>query len=143
MGTGYYVPFARYLSEQDTERKYIMQQVRETGDYDVWIRFFLKILELAYMRTNQMLMQLEQIHKDTVCAISGEKQKAFLHDVIIFIEDNPIFGIGDIEKELHASYNTAAKSVAILENHGLVREMSHKQRYRIYSYEKYLQEILK
>ena len=90
-----------------------------------------------------MIMQFEKIEKDAYTAISEEKTKEMLQDVIIFMEDNPIFVIGDIEKNFHTAYNTAAKSVGILEKHGLVREISNKQRYRIYAYEKYLQEILK
>lgn len=88
-------------------------------------------------------MQIEKIEKAAYTVISEEKTKNMLHDVIIFMEDNPIFVIGDIEKNLHTAYNTAAKSVGILEKHGLVREISNKQRYRIYAYEKYIQEILK
>lgn len=143
IGTDYYVPFARYLLEKQDERKRVMQQVREKCNYDVWIRFFLKILKMSYVRTNQTVMQFEKIEKDAYSVISEEKTKAMLQDVIIFMENNPIFVIGDIEKNFHTAYNTAAKSVGILEKHGLVREMSNKQRYRIYTYEKYIQEILK
>lgn len=143
IGTDYYVPFARYLLEKQDERKRVMQQVREECNYDVWIRFFLKILEKSYVRINQIIMQFEKIEKDAYSVISEEKTKAMLQDVIIFMENNPIFVIGDIEKNFHTAYNTAAKSVGILEKHGLIREMSNKQRYRIYTYEKYIQEILK
>lgn len=143
IGTDYCVPFARYLLEKQDERKRVMQQVREECNYDIWIQFFLKILEKSYMQTNQTIMHLEKIEKDSYAVISEEKTKKMLHDVIIFMENNPIFVIGDIEKNLHTAYNTAAKSVGILEKHGLVREISNKQRYRIYAYEKYIQEILK
>lgn len=143
IGTGYYIPFARYLLEKQDERKKVMQQVREECNYEIWIHFFLRILEKSYRQTNHMIMQFEKIEKDAYTAISEEKTKEMLQDVIIFMEDNPIFVIGDIEKNFHTAYNTAAKSVGILEKHGLVREISNKQRYRIYAYEKYLQEILK
>lgn len=143
IGTGYYIPFARYFLEQQDERKRVMGQVRENCNYGVWIQFYLKILEKSYMRANQMVIQLEQIKKDAYSAISEEKTKMLLQDAIVFMEDNPVFVIGDIEKNLHTAYNTAAKSVGILEKHGLVREISNKQRYRIYAYEKYIQEILK
>ena len=54
-----------------------------------------------------------------------------------------MFIISDIEKKFEIAYNTAAKMVSILEKHGLVKEISKKQRYRIYCYEKYVEEILK
>lgn len=51
--------------------------------------------------------------------------------------------VHDIEQEFHTAYNTVAKSVAILERNDLVREISSKQRYRVYCYEQYLKEIMK
>ncbi len=39
MASDYYIPFARYFVEQDVERKTAMRQVRESGNYDIWIRF--------------------------------------------------------------------------------------------------------
>lgn len=41
MKTDYYIPFARYFSEQDAEGKIVMHQVRENGDYGIWIQFLL------------------------------------------------------------------------------------------------------
>lgn len=49
IGTDYYIPFSRYLLEKQDERKGVMQQVREECNYDVWIQFFLKILEKSYV----------------------------------------------------------------------------------------------
>ncbi len=54
-----------------------------------------------------------------------------------------VFVIHDIEQEFQIAYNTAAKSVAILEKHDLVKKISNKQRYRVYCYEHYLKEIIK
>lgn len=143
IGTDYYIPFARYLLEEQDERKRVMQQVREESKYGVWIHFFLKVLEKSYVQINRTVMQFEKIEKDAYSIINEEKTKETLRDVIVFMEDNPIFVIGDIEKNLRTAYNTAAKSVGILEKHGLVREISNKKRYRMYAYEKYIQEILK
>ena len=57
---------------------------------------------------NQAIMQLEQIHKDTLASIEKEKQKILLQDVSAFMEENPIFVIQNIEREFHTAYNTAA-----------------------------------
>ncbi|MBD5137046.1 MAG: hypothetical protein HDT39_13995 [Lachnospiraceae bacterium] len=143
MGSDYYIPFARYFLEQDAERKIAMRQVRESGDYGIWIRFFIHVVEMAVAKTNQAIMRLEQIHKNTLISIQNEKQKSLLQEVSVFIEENPVFVIYDIEQEFQISYNTAAKSVAILEKYDLVKEISNKQRYRVYCYEHYLKEIIK
>ena len=143
MGSDYYIPFARYFTEQDAERKSAMRQVRESGDYSKWISFFLHVVEMAVAKTNQAIMQLEQIHKNTLISIENEKQKSLLQEISAFIEENPVFVIHDIEQEFHTAYNTAAKLVAILEKHDLIKEISNKQRYRVYCYERYIREILR
>ncbi len=143
MESNYYIPFARYFAEQDVQRKMAMRQVRENGDYSIWIRFFVHVAETAIFRTNQAIMQLEQIRRHTLGVIENEKQKSLLQDIFVFMEKNPVFVIHDIEQEFQTAYNTAAKSVAILEKHDLVKEISNKQRYRVYCYEQYVREILK
>lgn len=139
----YYIPFTKYLLSQDEDRKNRMKQVRENEDYQGWIWFFLQVVEDALTQTNQTIMQLEQIHKDTLSVISGEKQKTLLKKILDYMEKYPIFIIGDIEKTFDVAYNTAAKAVLMLEKKGIVKEISHKQRYRIYSYDRYLKELLR
>ncbi len=58
----------------------------------------MKILEESYARMNQMIMQLEKIEKDAYTVISKEKSEKMLHDIIIFMEANPILLIGGFEK---------------------------------------------
>ncbi|MCM1186029.1 MAG: Fic family protein [Lachnoclostridium sp.] len=140
---GYYIPFAKYFLGQDENRKNLMKQVREEEDYHSWIVFFLQVVEDSLTQTNRTIMQLERIHKDTLSVISGEKQKALLAKILAYMEEYPIFIIGDIEKTFDVAYNTAAKAVLMLEKKGLVKEISHKQRYRIYSYDRYMKELIK
>lgn len=142
-GLKYYIPFAKYFLEENEDRKQLMKQVREDADYSSWIWFFLKVMTDALAKTNQTIMQLEEIHKETLVAIGDEKQKALLTEILAFMEDSPIFVIADIEKAFHIAYNTAAKMVSILEKHGVVKEISNKQRYRIYSYDKYIREMVR
>ena len=139
----YYIPFGRYFSQQSKERKEVMKQVRESGDYGHWIRFYLELADKALAHTNSTVMRLEQLRRDALSSILKEKQKELLKNIILYMEENPMFIISDIEKKFEIAYNTAAKMVSILEKHGLVKEISKKQRYRIYCYEKYVEEILK
>lgn len=140
--TGYYIPFARDLLKQEDDRKDAMKQVRENADYGVWLQFFMGTVLRTLERMNNMFMELERIHKNTVSSILIEKQRELLENIVIYMEETPVFTVADIEKEFHIAYNTAAKMITILEKHDVVKEISEKQRYRIYCYEKYVQEIL-
>lgn len=142
IGTEYYIPFGRDFLKQADDRKNAMKQVRESGDYGMWIRFFIETVSRIVERQNNMIMELERIRKETVSSILKEKQKELLENIVIYMEEIPVFTIADIEKEFHIAYNTAAKMISILEKHDVVKEISEKQRYRIYCYERYVQEIL-
>ncbi len=143
IGTGYYIPFGKDFLKQEKERKEAMKQVRESGDYGIWLQYFLEVVCKALERMNCMIMGLRQIHDHSVSSILMEKQKDLLESMIIYMEETPIFTIADVEKEFQIAYNTAAKMITIFEKHDIVKEISKKQRYRIYCYEKYVQEILK
>jgi ribosomal protein S25 len=143
IGSDYYIPFARYFLEREEERKMVMIRVRGTGDIKLWLGFFVEIVLTAFERTNEMIMELSEIKRHVATSIQEEKSQAVLMDVVTYMEKNPIFAISDVGHELNISYNTAAKSVNILENENIVKEVSDKQRYRLYVYERYLQEILK
>lgn len=140
--TEYYVPFGRYLLDSEEERKEAMRQVRESGDYGIWLHYFVEMTGRALERTNRMIMAVEQLHKESFSSIIKEKQRELLQDIIIYMEETPVFAVADIEEAFDIAYNTAAKMINILKKHDIVREISERQRYRIFCYESYVQEIL-
>lgn len=142
INTEYYVPFGRYLLDSEEERKEAMRQVRESGDYSVWLHFFVEMTGRALERTNRMIMTVEQLYKDSVSSIIKEKQRDLLQDIILYMEETPVFAVADIEEKFDVAYNTAAKMINILKKHDIVHEISDRQRYRIFCYESYVQEIL-
>ena len=142
INTEYYIPFGRHLLDSEEERKEAMRQVRESGDYGIWLHYFVEMTGRALERTNRMIMAVEQLHKESFSSIIKEKQKELLQDIIIYMEETPVFAVADIEEAFDIAYNTAAKMINILKKHDIVREISERQRYRIFCYESYVQEIL-
>ncbi len=140
--TEYYIPFGRYLLDSEEERKEAMRQVRESGDYGIWLHYFVEMTRRALERTNRMIMAVEQLYKESFSSIIKEKQKELLQDIIIYMEETPVFAVADIEEAFDIAYNTAAKMINILKKHDIVQEISERQRYRIFCYESYVQEIL-
>lgn len=140
---GYYVPLTRYFLERDTDRKARMNDVRQEGRFEVWVEFYLEILEEAMERTKRFVIATERIHEKSNHAVFEEKQRDLLMKIIEYMERIPIFDIKDIAGEFDIVYNTAAKMITILEKCGLVSEISKKQRYRLYQYDAYLKEIMK
>ena len=142
VNTEYYIPFGRYLLDSEEERKEAMRQVRESGDYGVWLHYFVEMTGHALERTNWMIMAVEQLHKESFSSIIKEKQRELLQDIITYMQETPVFAVADTEEAFDIAYNTAAKMINILKKHDIVREISERQRYRIFCYESYVQEIL-
>lgn len=142
ISTEYYVPFGRYLLDREEERKEAMRQVRESGDYGIWTRFFVEMTGRALEKTGQMIMAVEKLYQESVSSILKEKQSDLLQDMILYMEETPVFAVTDMEEKFDIAYNTAAKMINILKKHDIVHEISERQRYRIFCYESYVQEIL-
>ncbi len=140
---GYYIPLVRYFLERDAERKASMGGVRQEGRYEIWVEFYLQVLEEAMERTKRFVVAAERLHEKSCLAVSGEKQRDLLVRMIEYMERVPIFDIKDIAGEFDIVYNTAAKMIAIFEKRGLVSEISKRQRYRLYQYDAYVKEIMK
>lgn len=140
--TDYYVPFGRYLLDREEERKEAMRQVRESGDYGIWTHFFVEMIGRALEKTSRMIMAVEKLYQESVSSILKEKQSGLLQDMILYMEETPVFTVADMEEKFDVAYNTAAKMINILKKHDIVHEISERQRYRIFCYESYVQEIL-
>jgi Fic family protein len=116
-----------------------LQQVRNNGDWESWLSFFLQgVYETAQQTTEsaQRILKLFNVDRD---AIQESKQSTVnmlrLHQLL---QKKPIIAIDQACKELALSFPTVRKSFKGLENLGLVRESTGKQRGRLFVYQEYL-----
>lgn len=133
----YYVPFAKYLW------KIIVSGPREALRWKEeleWQNFYLSLFKTALDGTVKIICSAIARQRQSKEIIATEKHKTLLDDMLTFMEETPVFDIKEMAEEFQVAYNTAAKMVNILVQHELVAEITSKQRYRIYCYEKYLQE---
>lgn len=128
----YYVPFARYLICSDWEA------ALEDGAF--WPSCYLGVLETALQNTCEEIVGAARLQRSAITAISSEKNSQLLFDILSYIEETPVFGIKEVAETFQVAFNTASKMIRILEDHQLVGEISRKQRYRLYYYEKYVRE---
>lgn len=142
LSTKYYNAYAKNIVKKKQRIKDILQKTEKNSDLITWIEIFLGILLEGIQRTNEIIKNMILINREVDDIICKEKTKDTLSDVMFFIEKYPVFAIRDIENELGISYNTAAKNVAILEKQNIVCEISQKQRYRLYMYRRYMEELI-
>ena len=61
----------RYFLERDAERKASMGGVRQEGRYEIWVEFYLQVLEEAMERTKRFVVAAERLHEKSCLAVSG------------------------------------------------------------------------
>ncbi|MBK7219695.1 MAG: Fic family protein [Candidatus Promineofilum sp.] len=107
--------------------------VSQQGDWHAWLEFFLNGVHeqaldaLIRIRRLQVLQEhyQQQVAEQVRVPIS-------LVRFIDLLFEQPVFTINQMAKRLEVSYHTVRRHVAILENKGLIEEMTHSNRNRVY-----------
>lgn len=117
-----------------------MTQVRKTGDYEQWIKFFLQAFADSADDAIQTIDQLTALHKKSISALENlsDRQKINVLKLFTYLEANPIIDIQKTAATLELSYNTVSKAVSILIERGILAQTEKSGKSRIYSYTAYL-----
>ncbi len=116
-----------------------LQSVRETGDWESWIRFFLEgVIETANqaVKTSKNIVELFTEDRQKIEALGRPAASALL--VHHYLEKHFVTDIGKIAEHCNITIPTATKSIKHLETLGIVKEITGKERHKIYTYERYL-----
>lgn len=117
----------------------LLQSVRETGDWESWISFFLEgVIETATQATENARQLLELFEKDRRAISALGRPAASTLRVHELLQKRPLLSVPATTKELGLSKPTVAKAMEHLEKLGIVREITAKQRRRVYAYVRYL-----
>ncbi|MDT5060752.1 MAG: hypothetical protein QOH63_1211 [Acidobacteriota bacterium] len=121
-----------------------LQSVRETGDWEGWLKFFLiGVLETAQQAVTaaQAILRLFDKDKRRIASI-GQRATTVLqvHDIF---QSRPILSIGTAREELAAKKlkltdQTIYNCINMLEKLGIIREITGKERNRLYIYDEYM-----
>ena len=113
-----------------------LDQVRTKGDWEGWIDFFLEGVEqtaLDAVETARRLVALMQQDEQRIHQLGRRAGTALrVHRMLSL---RPLQSIKDMAKALELSYPPVSKSLEALENLGIVREITGRQRNRIYAYQ--------
>jgi len=113
--------------------------VRTKGDWEGWIDFFLEGVEqtaLDAVDTARRLVTLMQQDEQRIHE-TGRRAGTALR-VHRALSHRPVQSIKDMADTLDLSYPAVSKSVGALEDIGIVREITGRQRNRIYAYQAFL-----
>jgi len=125
-----------------THRRYyydLLQRVREDGDWEAWIEFFLEGITETSLQAADAARQILSLFEEDRAKIESLGRPATsalrVHQVL---QQKPIIAIPDTARESGMSAPTVAKSIQHLRDLGLLREITGKQRGRMFVYSDYL-----
>ena len=127
-----------YLNAHRAQYYDRLTAIRNDGDWEGWLQFFLKgVREVGTTATQtaRSILDLRETHRQQVGQLSGAANALRLLD---FLYDHPVLSIRMAERHLSCAYATAAKTVEDLQSLGILAEVTGRQRNRQYRFEPYL-----
>ena len=116
-----------------------MTEVRNKGNYEQWIRFFLQAIAECAEDAIVTIDKLTALHNINEAAI-WQTGRATRNTLLVFhyLEANPIIDIQKTADALGISFNTTASAVKKLIDKSILVQTNNKNRNRTFAYEAYL-----
>ncbi|WP_127079112.1 Fic family protein [Rhodomicrobium lacus] len=132
-----------YLSlyfKTNREKYYgLLQSVRETGNLEDWVRFFLVgVAETANQATDTAKNILALFAKDKERIVNSGRHAASVFTVYDFMKRYPVTNTTRIKDDCDLALPTVLRALNALESLGITKEATGKGRHKIFVYDRYL-----
>jgi cell filamentation protein, protein adenylyltransferase len=117
-----------------------LQKVRDEGDWESWLKFFLRgVNEVAQEATTtaRSIVQLREKHRNII-ATHFPRSAGPAHQLLEHLYERPVVTVNGVAKVTGLSYANASRLVMRLQEQGLLRQMDKFQRNRRFVYADYL-----
>ena len=128
-----------FLKKNRVEYYDRMTEVRSKGDYEQWVKFFLRAIIESAEDATATVDELTSLHEKNAAIVSG-MGRAAKNTMLVFdyLEGNPIMEIRKTAEELRLTFNTVSSAVKRLIDAGILRQTTAAGRNRTFAYEDYL-----
>lgn len=127
---------SHYLKLHRSEYYDRLTAVREDGDWEGWLRFFLDGVRATAeeaSRTAREIVALREEHRLSVSRLGPNALR-----LLDSLYDQPLVNIGSVRTSLGVTFPTASKLVAEFQHNGLLEELTGFRRNRLFRYTPYL-----
>jgi Fic family protein len=120
----------------------LLNEVRESGDWERWLAFFAEAVERSAaqaVRVAQELIALVRADRERIAALGRAAPSALaVHEAL---QRTPITTAGALTRDTGVTAATVNKTLALLEQTGIVSELTARQRGRVFAYTAYVESI--
>ena len=128
-----------FLKKNQVEYYDRISEVRRSGNYEQWIKFFLEAVNAAAQDAVTTIEALAALHDQNLAALpKTSRSKDNVRAVFDYLEAHPIIDVKHTAAALKVSYNTASTAVRKLVELNILRETTSAARNRVFAYEAYL-----
>lgn len=117
-----------------------LQAVRDHGDWEGWITFYLKGLKAVAEEaadTAKAIVQLRQRDLDKISTKLGSKSGKAIQ-LLEHLYHHPIVNVQAVQESLEEGYQTSNRLISSLEQIGILKELTGQQRNRKFGYVDYI-----
>ena len=132
-----------YLKAHRSEYYTRLMDVRTKGDWEGWVKFFLRAVSESADTANAAAIEIYQLHNADRDLIQKNKVSAYVLKVFNEFCHNPILDTTNLVEKHKSTRPKAQRAIEYLLNLGIISEISGKQRNRKYAYHKYLQILVR
>ena len=128
-----------FLKKYQSEYYSRLSEVRVKGNYEQWVKFFLRAINESAQDAIQTIDELSELHDKNEKLIQklGRTRLNTLR-VFQYLKSHPIIDITKTAQALELSFNTISKIVTRLINLGILVSMKNVSRNRVFAYMEYL-----
>jgi len=117
----------------------LLQSVRETGNWEAWIKFFLNgVIYTSVQATETAQAIIEIFDKDRSRIGNDETPTASVLTIHNYLQRHPISNTTRIKKECKISLPTVLRALTKLEEYGIIKEITGRERHKVFVYHEYL-----
>jgi Fic family protein len=128
-----------YLKQKRATYYELLQRVREVGDWEIWLNFFLQgIAETAEQAAETVGRLLRLFEADRVRIYKLGRSAGSAPRVHEFLQKQPVASSTRLVKALSLSKPTANAALMQLVQLGIITEITGQQRNRVFAYKDYL-----
>ncbi len=129
-----------YLKQHQTEYYRRLSIIRTEGNWESWVAFFLDgVATAASEAENTIIAIATQINADRRRLLASEKSSSASYRLFEMLPMMPRFTVDRVRKQLNTSFPTANAAVGVLEQLGIIVEVTGQKKNRIYGYQRYIE----
>lgn len=129
-----------YLKQHQAEYDRRLSAIRSDGDWEGWVSFFLEGVAAASTDAERSIIDVASlITADRKRLLMSPKAGPISYRLFELLPMMPRFSVEHVRQRLETTFPTASAAVKLLEDLGILAELTGQKKNRVYSYQAYVQ----